>query len=164
MQEVRVLHQRFPTSFKSFMCSIACQRPYKVIIITQELHDPNKGCRVIKSPTVGPRTSLGLLHQARGFMGFFIVYQGFRTISRVFSIINKVFNIFSKVVASRSSLVGTGTLSTGYKVLQGTNPCCNGSKALQGAKPLCKGSRHDRWDLVASMTSCGATASPCWHQ
>jgi len=51
-----------------FMGSIACQGPYKVIIITQELHDPNKGCRVIKSPTVGPRTSLGLLHQARGFM------------------------------------------------------------------------------------------------
>jgi len=54
-----------------FMGSIACQGPYKVIIITQELHDPNKGFRVIKSPTVGPRTSLGLLHQARGFIGFF---------------------------------------------------------------------------------------------
>jgi len=54
-----------------FMGSIACQGPYKVIIITQELHDPNKGCRVIKSPTVGPRKSLGLLHQARGFIGFF---------------------------------------------------------------------------------------------
>ena len=79
------------------------------------------------------------------------VYQGFRTISRVFSIINSVFNIFSKVVASRSILVGTGTLSTGYKVLQDTNP-------------LCKGSRHCRWDLVASMTSRGAPASPCWHQ
>ena len=54
-----------------FMGSIACQGPYEVIIIIQELHDLDKGCRVIKSPTVGPRTSLGLLHQVRGFIGFF---------------------------------------------------------------------------------------------
>ena len=51
-----------------------------------------------------------------------------------------------------------------YRVLQGTNPHCKGSKVVQGVRPLCKGSRHCRWDLVASMTSCGATASPCWHQ
>ena len=64
---------------------------------------------------------------------------------------NDHFNVFSKVVASRFILVGTRSFSTGYEVLQGTNP-------------LCKGSRYCRWDLVASMTSCGATASPCWHQ
>ena len=50
-----------------FIGSIACQGPYEVIIIIQELHDPDKGCKVIKSPSVGPRTSSGLLHQARGF-------------------------------------------------------------------------------------------------
>ena len=42
-----------------------------------------------------------------------------------------VFNIFHKLAASISSLVGTGTLSTGYKVLQGTNPLCKGYNALQ---------------------------------
>ena len=54
-----------------FMGSVASRGPYKVIIITQELHDPDKGCSVIKTPTVGPRTSLGFLHQARGFIGLF---------------------------------------------------------------------------------------------
>ena len=54
--------------------------------------------------------------------GFSIIYKGFNTISRVFSIITGVFSILNKVVAPRSNLVGTGTLSTGYKVLQGTNP------------------------------------------
>ena len=76
-------------------------------------------------------------------MGFSNVYQGFKTISRVFniiswvrvfSIISWVFNIFSKVGASKSKRMGTGTLSTGYKVLQGTNP-------------LCKEFRHYKWDL-----------------
>ena len=76
----------------------------------------------------------------------------------------RVFSIVNKVVAPRSILVGTRTLSTGYKVLQGTNPLYKGSKGLQGANPLCKGSRHYSWDLVASMTSYGATTSPCWHQ
>ena len=51
------------------------------------------------------------------------------------------------MVASRSSLVGTWTLSTGYKVLQGTNS-------------LCKGSRHYRWDLVASMTISSTNITP----
>ena len=74
-----------------------------------------------------------------------------RTISKGTSIISKVFNVFSKVVASRFKLMGTGTLSIGYKVLQSTNR-------------LCKGSRHCRWDLVASMKSRGATTSSCWHQ
>ena len=45
-----------------------------------------------------------------------IICKGSRTISRVFNTINRVFNIFGKVVASRYSLVGTRTLSTGYKV------------------------------------------------
>ena len=63
------------------------------------------------------------------------------TISMVFNVISRVFNIFSKVVASRSSLVGTGTLSTGYKVLQGTNPLCKRFQALQGTNPLCEGSK-----------------------
>ena len=48
--------------------STTCQRPYKVIIIIQELHDPNKGCKVIKPSSVGPRTSSRLLQQARSFM------------------------------------------------------------------------------------------------
>ena len=64
------------------------------------------------------------------FMGFSNVYQGFKTISRVFSIISWVFNIFSKVVASKSKRMGTGTLSTGYKVLQRKNQLCVGSKVL----------------------------------
>ena len=55
----------------------------------------------------------------------------FSIVSKGFRIISRVFNIFNKVVALRSSLVGTGTLSIGYKVLQGTNPLCKGSKALQ---------------------------------
>ena len=68
---VPILHGILHHTKDMFMGSIACQVPYEVIIMIQELHDPNKGCKVIKSPTVGPRTSLGLLHQARGFIGFF---------------------------------------------------------------------------------------------
>ena len=93
--------------------------------------------------------------------GFSIIHIRFSTISRVFSTISRVFNIFNKVVAPRSNLVGTRTLSTGYKVLQGTNPLCKGSKAQTH---FVRGPRHCKWDLVASMTICGATASPCWHQ
>ena len=66
--------------------------------------------------------------------GFSIVHKGFNTISKVFNtkgiIISRVFNIVNKVVAPRSNLVGIGTLSTGYKVLQSTNHLCMGSKAL----------------------------------
>ena len=47
------------------------------------------------------------------------------------------------------TFVGTRTLSTGFKVLQGTNP-------------LCKGSRHYRWDLVASRTISSTNITP--HQ
>ena len=49
--------------------------------------------------------------------GFSIVHKCFNIVSRVFSIISKVFSIVNKVVAPRFNLVGTGTLSTGYKVL-----------------------------------------------
>ena len=96
--------------------------------------------------------------------GFSISYKGFSTISRVFNLISRVFSIVNKVVAPRSNLVGTGALSTGYKVLQSTNQLCVGSKALDvrvlGSSILV----HCNRDLVASMTTCGATASPCWHQ
>ena len=102
------------------------------------------------------------------FKCFSIIYKGFSTISRVFSIINKVFSIFSrafcifnKVVAPTSILVGTGTLSTGYKVLQSTNQLYKGSKALD-VRVLGTSIRvHCKRDLVASMSTCGATASPC---
>ena len=91
-----------------------------------------------------------LLQDIRGFS---IIHKGFNTISRVFSIINKVFDIVNKVVAPRSSLVGTGTLSTGYKVLQGTNPLRKGSKALQVGLG---GTNDNLWghckSMLASMT------------
>ena len=61
---------------------------------------------------------------------FSIIHQGFMTISRVFNTIKKVFKIFNKVVAPTSILMGTRTLLTRYKVLQGKNPLCKGSKAL----------------------------------
>ena len=61
-----------------------CQRPYKVIIIIKEFHDPNKGCKVItnthrglimhsfiKPSSVGPTDSSRLLHAVRGFFDFF---------------------------------------------------------------------------------------------
>ena len=93
-------------------------------------HDPIKRH---KWPQNG---SLMFLQPMKGFSivhkGFSIITKAFIIIGRVFSAISRVFNIFSKVVASRSSLVGTWTLSTGYKELQGTNPLCKGSKALQG--------------------------------
>ena len=46
----------------------------------QELHDPNKGCRVIKSPTVGPRTSRGATaspcwHQWQFHQQFLIILE-----------------------------------------------------------------------------------------
>ena len=77
--------------------------------------------------------------------GFSIITKAFIIIGRVFSAISKVFNIFSKVVASRSSLVGTGALSTRYKVLQGTNPLCKGSKTQQG------GTWWHQWHPVGAL-------------
>ena len=96
-------------------------------------------------------TLLGLLHHPKGF----------NTIS---NIISKVFNIVNKVVALRSNLVGIGTLSTGYKVLQAITHLCKGSKAVDVRVPGSSIPVHCKKELVASMTACGATASPCWHQ
>ena len=96
--------------------------------------------------------------------GFSVIYKVFNTISKVFSIINKVFSIVNNVVAPRSNLVDTRTLSTEYKVLQNTNHLCVGSKALDVRVLGSSIPVHCKWDLVASMTTYGATASPCWHQ
>lgn len=60
----------------------------------------------------------------------------------------------------RSNLVGTGTLSTGYKVLEGTTHLCVGSKALDVRVLRSSILVHCKRDLVASMTTCGATVSP----
>ena len=96
--------------------------------------------------------------------GFYIIHMGFNTISRVFSIINKVFSIVNKVVAPRSNLVGTRTLLTRYKVLQSTNHIHTGSKALDVRVLRSSIPVHYKRDLVASMTTCGATTSTCWNQ
>ena len=83
--------------------------------------------------------------------GFSIIHKGFSTISKFFSIINRVFSIVNKVVAPRSNLVGTGTLSIGYKVLQDITHLYVGSKELDvrilgsSRRVLCKR------DLVASI-------------
>ena len=77
-----------------------------------------------------------------------------------FSIVYKGFNIVNKVVAPRSNLVGTRTLSTEYKVLQGTTHLCMGSMALDVRVLGSSIPMHCKRDLVASMTTCGATASP----
>ena len=84
----------------------------------------------------------------------------FNTISRVFNIISRVFSIVSKVVVPRSILVGTRTLSTGYKVLQDITHLCVGSEALDVRVLGSSIPVHCKRDLVASMTACGATASP----
>ena len=62
-------------------------------------------------------TTEWLINTSQPIYGFCIIYKSFNTISRVFNIITRVFSIVNKVVAPRSNLVGTGTLSTGYKVL-----------------------------------------------
>ena len=79
----------------------------------------------------------------------------------VFNIINMVFSIVNKVVAQRSNLVGIRTLSTGYKVFQGTTYLCKSSKALDVRVLGSSIHVHYKRDLVASIITCGATASPC---
>ena len=82
------------------------------------------------------------------------------TISRVFNTISKVFNIFSEVVASRSNLVGAGTLSTRYRVLQGIDPLRKGSKVLQvGLSRINDNLWGHRKSMLASMTI-SSTISP----
>ena len=71
-----------------------------------------------------------------------------------------VFNIVNKVVAPRSNLVDIRTLSTRYKVLQGTTHLCMGSKALDVRILGSSIPMHSKRDVVASMTTYGATASP----
>ena len=61
-----------------------------------------------------------------------IVRKCFSTISRVFIIITRVFSIINKVVVPISSLVGTWTLSIGYKVIQGTNHFIKGEGTAVG--------------------------------
>ena len=98
------------------------------------------------------------------YKGFNTISKGFNTISKGFNTISKVFSIVNKVVASKSILVGTRTLSTGYKVLQGTNHLCKGPKTLDVRILGSFIPMHYKRDLVASITTCGVFASPCWHQ
>ena len=93
--------------------------------------------------------------------GFSIIHRGFNTMSRSFNTTSRVFSIVNKVVVPRFILVGTWTLSTRYKVLQDITHLYVGSKALDvrvlGSSILV----HYKWDLVASMTTCGTTTSLC---
>ena len=83
LQGYQGLHQGFHGLLHHTRGSIAYQGTYKVIIIIYELHDPNKGCKVITPSSVGPRASSRLLQQARGFIGFFNHLNHTRRPSRV---------------------------------------------------------------------------------
>ena len=60
--------------------------------------------------------------------------------------------------------MGTWTLSTGYKVSKGTSHLCICSKALDVRILASSIPVNCKRDFVASITTCGATTIPCWHQ